>query len=409
MDPLLERFLRYTQVDTQSSESSTSCPSTPGQLQLGRILVEELRALGLSDAAQDARGTVAATLDGTVASAPVIAWLAHVDTSPEAPGANVHPIVHRAYDGKAITLSGDRAQVVSPTESPDLLNYVGKTLITSDGTTLLGGDDKAGVAIIVQALAELIARPEIPRGPIKVVFTCDEEVRQDELPVDVDRLGALVGYTVDGGALGEIEGETFSGDRATVTIRGVAIHPGAAKRKLINAIRLAGLFLARLPRCSLAPESTDGREGFIHPTSVEGTVAKTQIHLILRDFVTARLKDQLELLRMIATGIQAEYPGASLDVTVDRQYRNMADGIGKEPRAMAHVLEAMRAAGVEPRVVAIRGGTDGAHLTEHGLPTPNLFAGMHDVHSLVEWACLEEMQAAVRVLMQLARVWATSR
>jgi tripeptide aminopeptidase len=409
MDPLLERFLRYAQVDTQSSDSSTTCPSTPGQLQLGRMLVQELRAIGLSDATQGPRGTVVATLEGNVAAAPVIAWLAHIDTSPEASGANVHPIIHRVYDGKAITLPGDSTQVVDPAESPELLHHVGKTIITSDGTTLLGGDDKAGVAIIVQAVAELASRPEIPRGTIKVVFTCDEEVGNDEPPVDVDSLGALVGYTVDGGGLGEIEGETFSGDRATVTIRGVATHPGMGKRKLINAVRLVGLFLARLPRTSMSPETTEGREGFIHPTSVEGSVAKAQIHLILRDFVTGKLKDQLDLLRMIAASIQAEYPGATVEVAVDKQYRNMAEGIDKEPRAMAHVLQAMRAVGVHPRVVAIRGGTDGANLTERGMPTPNLFAGMHDVHSLVEWACLEEMQAAVRVLMELASVWSASR
>jgi tripeptide aminopeptidase len=409
MDALLERFLRYVQVDTQASETSTTSPSTPGQLVLGRMLVDELRAMGLADAAQDARGTVVATLPATVASAPAIAWFAHVDTSPEAPGANVHPIVHRHYDGTAITLPGDPSQVIRPADSPHLARCVSKTIITSDGTTLLGGDDKGGVAIIVEAVANLLAHPEIPRGPVKVVFTCDEEVGKDELPVDLERLGAVVGYTLDGGSLGEIEAETFSGDRATVTIRGIATHPCAAKGKMINASRLVGLFLARLPRTALSPETTEGREGFIHPTAVEATVAKAQIRLILRDFVTSKLKDQADLLRSIGSGIEAEYPGATVEVAIDRQYRNMTEGISREPRAMSHALAAMRAAGVEPHVVAIRGGTDGAHFTERGLPTPNLFAGMHDMHSLVEWACLEEMQASVRVLVELARVWAGGR
>lgn len=410
MDTLLERFLRYVRIDTQSDESSATYPSTPGQLVLGKLLAEELRVLGLADARQDEHGIVTATLPATVAHAtPTIAWIAHVDTSPETSGKDVKPQVIREYDGRDITLPGDPSKVIRPVDSPELLKCLGKTLITTDGTTLLGADDKAGVAVIMHAVQELLGRPQLPRGPIKIVFTCDEEIGRGVVHVDPAILGAAVGYTLDGFGADEIEGETFSADKATVTVRGVNIHPSIGKGKMINAVRLAGLFLERLPRQSLSPETTADRQGFIHPYEVEGGVAEVKIGLLLRDFDTAQLEVQAGVLRQIGRLLEVEYPGARVDVTVRKQYRNMADGIAREPRAMSYALEAMKRAGLEPRVLSIRGGTDGAQLTEKGLPTPNLSTGEHNPHSPLEWTCLEEMEAATRVLIELAQVWAMKR
>lgn len=406
MDTLLDRFLRYVKIDTEANEASQSYPSTPGQLALGKMLTEELRGLGLADAAQDDHGIVTATVPGTVAGAPTIAWCAHVDTSPETSGKDVRPIVHENYDGKDIHLPGDKSKVLRPSEFPDLLKCVGKTVITTDGTTLLGADDKSGVAVIMEAVKALLTRRDLKHGPIKVLFTCDEEVGRGVLHVDVAKLDAVVAYTLDGQGQDEIEGETFSADKATVTIRGVNIHPSIGKGKMINAIRLAGLFLDRLPRMTLSPETTEGREGFIHPYGIEGGVPQVELRLLLRDFVTARLADQAEMLRGIGRMLELEYPGALIQVSVAKQYRNMADGIAKEPRAMSHAITAMKRAGLEPKILSIRGGTDGAQLTERGLPTPNLSTGEHNPHSPLEWTCLEEMQTCVRVLVELAQVWA---
>lgn len=406
MDTLLDRFLRYVRLDTQANEASTSYPSTPGQLTLGKMLAEELRALGLTDARQDEHGIVMATVPGNVQSAPTIALIAHVDTSPETSGKDVKPMIHRSYDGRDIVLPGKPDKVLRPSEFPDLLKCVGKTVITTDGTTLLGSDDKSGVAVIMAAVQELMQRPELPRGPIRIVFTCDEEVGRGVLHVDLAKVGAVVGYTLDGQGDDEIEGETFSADKATVTIRGINIHPSIGKGKMINAIRLAGLFLDRLPRQTLSPETTDGRQGFIHPYHIDGGVAEVTIGLLLRDFVTAKLSEQAALLRSIAALIEAEYPGAKVEVAVAKQYRNMADGVAREPRAMNYAIEAMKRTGLEPRILSIRGGTDGSQLTEKGLPTPNLATGEHNPHSPLEWTCLEEMQTCVKTLIALAAVWA---
>jgi tripeptide aminopeptidase len=409
MDTLLDRFLRYVRVDTQADETSKNYPSSPGQMVLGKILADELREMGLGDAKQDEHGIITATVPGNVAGAPTIAWNAHVDTSPETSGKNVKPIVHEKYDGRDLMLPGDRTKVLRPSDFPDLKKCIGKTLITTDGTTLLGADDKAGVAVIMEAVRELLARPEIPHGPIRVLFTCDEEIGRGVLHVDVAKIGAVVAYTLDGMGEGEIEGETFSADKATVTIRGINIHPSVAKGKMVNAIRLCGQFLERLPKASLSPETTEGRQGFIHPYTIEGGVGQVVLSFLLRDFETARLSDQVELLRAIARMLEIEYPGAKVTIEVAKQYRNMADGISKEPRAMDHALAAMKAAGFEPRIMAIRGGTDGAQMTERGLPTPNLSTGEHNPHSPLEWTCLEEMRSAVRVLVELAKVWGTDR
>jgi tripeptide aminopeptidase len=405
MDTLLDRFCRYVRIHTQADETATTYPSTPGQLELGRLLEQELRDMGLRDAAQDENGIVLATIPATVKhAAPTIAWIAHVDTSPETSGLNVKPIVHSPYDGGDIVLPGDPSRAIRVADNPELVHLKGKTLITTDGTTLLGADDKAGVAVIMEAAKQLLARPDVPHGPIRVCFTCDEEIGHGVDHLDLKKLGAHVGYTLDGGGEGEIDGETFSADLAVVTVRGVNIHPSIGKGRMVNAVRLAGLFLDRLPRQCLSPETTAEREGFVHPYRIEGGVAETTIRVLLRDFDTERLADRVEVLRAAARTVTTEYPQASIEVQVAKQYRNMADGLKKEPRAVAFAEEAMRRAGLEPKLTIVRGGTDGSRLTELGLPTPNLSCGEHNLHSPLEWTCLEEMATAVRVLIELVQV-----
>jgi tripeptide aminopeptidase len=403
---LLDRFCRYVRMNTEAVEGSKTYPSSPGQIELGRMLHEELLAIGLSDAKQSEYGIVTATIPATVAGKPTIAWIAHLDTSPETSGKNVKPIVHPNYDGKDIPLPGDATKVLRVADSPDLQKCVGKTLITTDGTTLLGADNKAGVAVIMETAKYLVEHPEIPHGAIRVVFTCDEEIGHGVDHAEPKEIGAVVGYTLDGAAEAEIEAETFSADKAVVTIRGVNLHPGIAKGRMINAVRLAGLLLERLPRTSLTPETTEGRLGFLHPYRIEGGVAETQIQILLRDFITAKLGEEAKVIRNAAKTIEAEYPGAKIEVRIEPQYRNMAEGLKAEPRAVEYAIEATKRAGLEPKLGIIRGGTDGSQLTAKGLPTPNLSTGEHNLHSPLEWTCLEEMQSAVRVLVELAKVWA---
>ncbi len=410
MNTLLDRFCRYVRIDTQADEKSKTYPSTPGQLELGRLLADELRTLGLRDAEQDKHGIVMATVPATVRTAvPVVAWIAHVDTSPETSGHNVKPQVHANYQGGDIVLSGDPSKVIRVADNPELAALKGKTIVTTDGTTLLGADDKAGVAVIIEAVAQLVARPEVPHGPIRICFTCDEEIGHGVDHLDLKKLGAVVAYTLDGGGTGELDGETFSADLAEVVVRGVNIHPSIGKGRMVNAVRLAGLFLDRLPRVGQSPETTEYREGFLHPYRIEGGVAETTMRILLRDFDTPRLAERAELLRVIGRTIEAEYPAARVEVRITPQYRNMADGLKKEPRALAFAEEAMRRAGLQPKHTIVRGGTDGSRLTELGLPTPNLSTGEHNLHSPLEWTCLEEMETAVRVLVELARVWGESK
>jgi tripeptide aminopeptidase len=406
MSNLLDRFCRYVRVGTQADEKSSTYPSSPGQLELGRMLLAELRELGLRDAVQDSHGIVLATIPGTITRpVPTIAWIAHVDTSPETTGYNVKPIIHRNYNGEDIVLPGDRSKVLRVVDNPELSRVKGHTLVTTDGTTLLGSDDKSGVSVIVEAAAYLLAHPELPHGLIRVCFTCDEEIGHGVDHIDLKQLGAQVGYTLDGGGQGEIDVETFSADLAVVTITGVNIHPSIGKGKMVNAIRLAGLVLERLPRQTLSPETTADREGFLHPYRIEGGVGEAVLRVLLRDFDTARLGEKADLLRQIAQPILSEYPQARIEIKVTPQYRNMADGLAKEPRAVALAEEAMRRVGLEPKRTIVRGGTDGSRLTELGLPTPNLSTGEHSIHSPLEWTSLEEMETAVRVLVELAQVW----
>jgi tripeptide aminopeptidase len=406
MDALLERFCRYVRIDTQASEAAATYPSSRGQLDLGRLLVEELHALGAADAAQDEHGIVMATLAATQErSCPTIAWIAHVDTSPETSGRGVRPIVQRNYDGRDLVLPGDPSKVIRVADNPELAKLHGQTLITTDGTTLLGADDKAGIAVIMEAAAHLLAHPEVMHGPVRICFTCDEEIGHGVDHLDLAKLGAHVGYTLDGSGQGEIDVETFSADLATVTITGVNIHPAIAKGRMVNAVRLAGAFVERLPWLAQAPESTSGREGFLHPYQIEGGVGSVKLKILLRDFDTPRLEDRAQLLDDIARLLREEHPAAKIDVRVAAQYRNLAEGLAKEPRAVALAEEAMRRVGVEPRRTIVRGGTDGSRLTELGLPTPNLSCGEHNLHSPLEWTCLEEMALAARVLIELAQLW----
>jgi tripeptide aminopeptidase len=407
MDTLLDRFCRYVRIDTQSSENAGAYPSSPGQLELGRLLVDELRAMGIRDAVQDQHGIIMATVPTTVSrSVPIIAFNAHLDTSPETSGHGVQPIVHANYDGRDIVLPKDPGKVIRVADNPELAERAGKTIITTDGTTLLGGDDKAGVAVIMETAAYLMTHRDGPHGPVRICFTCDEEIGHGVDHVDLGRLGAKTAYTLDGGGQGEIDVETFSADLAVVTITGVNIHPSIGKGRMVNAVRLAGLFLERLPRALLAPETTAEREGFLHPYRIEGGVGEVAMRILLRDFDTPRLAEQADLLRATARTLLAEYPKAKIDVKITPQYRNMADGLAKEPRAVAFAEEAMRRAGLVAKRTIVRGGTDGSRLTELGLPTPNLSTGEHNIHSPLEWTCLEEMQTAVQVLVELAKRWA---
>jgi tripeptide aminopeptidase len=361
----------------------------------------------MQDVDHDQHGIITATIPATISGpVPVIAFNAHLDTSPETSGHNVQPCVHKDYNGQDIVLSKDPTKVLRMADNPDLARLKGKTIITTDGTTLLGGDDKAGVAVIMEMAAYLMAHRNLEHGTIRICFTCDEEIGHGVDHIDLKRLGAQVAYTLDGSGQGEIDVETFSADLAVVAITGVNIHPSIAKGRMVNAVRLAGMFLDRLPKQLLAPEVTSEREGFLHPYRIEGGVGEVTMRILLRDFDTPKLAEQAELLRSTARLLMTDYPQAKVEVRVAPQYRNMADGLTKEPRAVAFAEEAMRRAGLAPKRTIVRGGTDGSRLTEMGLPTPNLSTGEHNIHSPLEWTCLEEMQTAVRVLVELCKVWA---
>ncbi len=405
MDSLLDRFLRYVKIETTAVEDTDKYPSSPGQWDLAKALAEELKGLGVQDVSISEFGIVMGTLPGHVPTAPPIAWLAHMDTSPESSARNVKPQVLRNYNGQDIVLPGDTSKVIKVAETPGLEQLKGKTLITTDGTTLLGADDKAGIACIMGAVEHLAKNPALKHGPIRIVFTVDEEVGRGTDKVDIKKINARCAYTLDGEAAGGIENETFSADQATVTITGVNIHPGFAKGRMVNAIRLAGQFLTRMPWHRLAPEMTEKREHFLHPYIIEGGVPETKIRILLRSFITSDLADEAELLRTIARTLEAEHPRAKITVDIKKQYRNMIEHLEKEPRAVKLAAEAYRRIGVEPLYQSIRGGTDGSRLSEMGLPTPNLSCGMHNFHSPLEFACLEQMETAVKALVELAQLW----
>ena len=404
-DDVLERFLRYVRIDTQSKAGVAASPSTEKQLDLSRLLRDELEEIGLDDVRLDEHGYVYGSLDG-VESAPAIGLIAHVDTSPDVTGTGVEPQVHRGYDGGRIELPGDSSVVLDPDELPLLKGKIGHDLVTADGTTLLGADDKAGVAEIMAAVAYLKRSPGGPHAPIRVCFTPDEEVAGGAEHVDLERFGAKYAYTLDGAAPGEIEAETFNAAKVVVTIRGRSTHPGTAKGQLVNAIKLAADFVAALPRDSLSPETTEEREGFVHPSKIGGGAEEAMIELIVRDHDTAKMAEHIELLRRLAAEIGEREPRASVDVVEEEQYRNMYEVIALHPEVMEAAEEAVRRVGIEPVHTIIRGGTDGARLSQRGLPTPNLFTGGSEYHSRREWASVQDMAAAAATIVELARVWA---
>jgi len=402
---LLRRFERYVRIDTQSRRDRTGSPSTPGQLELARMLVEDLDRAGCSDVALDAHGYVTATLAGPGGAGPVIGLIAHMDTSPDAPGAGVQPIVHPGYAGGVLELprAGTR---LDPASMPELLRKHGHDIVSSSGDTLLGADDKAGVAEIVSAVAYLAARPELARPTLRVGFTPDEEIGEGATLFDIERFGALCAYTMDGSEIGELQDETFAAIEVTATVRGIEVHPGQATGKLVNALRLAAQILAELPDEALTPETTSGREGFIHPYELTGTAGVAQIRAIVRDFEEDRLSEHVELFQRTARAVLAREPRAGLDLDVRRQYRNMRPYIDRVPEIVDAAEVAIRAEGIEPVRTAIRGGTDGSRLSEMGLPTPNLFTGGHEYHSVREWASVQDMASAAATIVRLATVWA---
>jgi tripeptide aminopeptidase len=400
-----EHFLRYVRIDTRSDEESNTYPSTPGQLDLLRLLRDELEQVGLADVTMDEHGYVTGTLPATVEhEVPTIAFFAHVDTAREVSGAGVSPQRVR-YEGGEIVL-GDSGQVIRPGESPELENHVGHELITTDGTTLLGADDKAGIAEIMAAVAYLVEQPDIPHGTVKVAFNPDEEVGRGVVHFPVESFGAAAAYTVDGSTAGELQVETFSGAQVRMHIRGRAIHPGWAKGELVNAIKIAGEILSGLPRDGLTPETTEGREGYVHPVLVEGDSAEVELRFIVRDFDDGLLAEHVAFLRALAEEICAAEPRCTVEVEDRIQYRNPRVAVERHPEIMANLEEAIRRVGLEPKQTAIRGGTDGSALTEMGLPSANLFTGGHDAHSEREWICVEDMGLAAAALVELARVWA---
>lgn len=404
---LLDRFLRYVQIDTTASAEAQAYPSSPGQMALGRLLVEELRAMGLDHAEQDEHGIVMATLPSTSPAAwPTVAFCAHLDTSPETKGGGVRPQVIRSYQGGEIKLCGAAELAIRPEECAELAQMHGRTIITSDGTTLLGADDKAGVAAIMEAAAYLSQHPEVSHGPLRLVFTCDEEIGRGVDHLDLGKISAAVCYTLDGQGADRIDVETFSADLAVVSVRGVNIHPSIAKGRMTNAVRAAAALVARLPRAELAPETTEGREGFLHPYEISGGVGEVRVKVLLRDFQTPRLSELAALVQQAAAETMAEFPQARIAVDVKPQYRNLGDGLRRAPRAVALAEEALRRLGRQAQRTFVRGGTDGARLTEMGLPCPNLSTGQHNPHSPLEWACLEEMAAAAEWIIALAEVWA---
>jgi tripeptide aminopeptidase len=402
---VLERFVRYARIDTQSRRDFERRPSTPGQLELARLLTGELEAIGLADVAQDDEGYLFATLPGNVADAPVIGLLAHLDTSPDAPGSGVEPLVHRAYDGGPIHLPRN-GTVLDPAAMPELAPKVGHDIVSGSGDTLLGADDKAGIAEVMAAVAHLAAHPELPRATLRVGFTPDEEIGQGGGGFDLERFGASCAYTLDGSELGELQDETFTAVAAELTITGIEVHPGFATGKLVNAARLAGRVLAALPQDRLTPETTEEREGFIHVYGVEASAGEAVIHAIVRDFDEDLLAQHVALLRRTAEQVVATEPRARLDVAVAAQYPNMRTFLDARPEVSAAAEEAIRREGLEPVRTPIRGGTDGSLLSARGLPTPNLFTGGHEFHSVREWASLDDMASAAAVCVRLAGVWA---
>ncbi|PCK79653.1 peptidase T [Rhizobium sophoriradicis] len=404
-DTVLDRFLRYVVIDTQSDPASSTQPTTEKQKDLGRLLVDELLKVGLADAHLDEHGYVYATIPGNSDKpVPVICFCSHMDTAPDFTGAKVKPQIVRNYAGGDIELSGDPSRVIRVAEHPELNNQIGNDIVTTDGTTLLGADDKAGLAEIMTAAQILVDNPDIRHGTIKILFTPDEEVGRGVNKVDLKKLGADFAYTMDGETAGHIEDETFSADGVEIGISGVAIHPGFAKDRMENAIKIAGAIIDRLPK-DVAPETTEGKQGFIHPVGVTGSMEKASLSFIIRVFTEEGLIEKEAMLEAIVKEVMAAYPGSSFHFEVTEQYRNMKVVLDGHPEIVENALEAVRRAGMTPVLGSIRGGTDGSRLSFMGLPCPNIFAGGHAFHSPLEWVSRQDMEKAVKTMVELAKVW----
>ncbi|MFC1702305.1 peptidase T [Pseudomonadota bacterium] len=403
----VQRFLEYVKFDTQSCEGSDTFPSTPGQLVLLQHLHDELKALGLIDVSMDRHGYVFATVPATSVKpdVPVIGFLAHVDTSPEMSGQGVKAIIHENYNGQDLVLPDDPSAVIAFEDNPHLAGQIGNDIITASGTTLLGADNKAGVAEIMAAVEYLLSHPEIPHGAIRIGFTPDEEVGNGTAHFDVEQFGAYCAYTMDGETLGELQVETFSADSITVTFHGFNTHPGFAKGKMINAIKVAAEFTTRLPMDSLSPETTGGYDGFVHPYVMDAGVETTSVKLLVRDFETKKLKEMERRVEQLAFEAVAVYPGSRAEINVEESYRNMKEVLDHCPDVVENACEAFRRADLEPCIEPIRGGTDGSRLSFMGLPTPNIFAGEHNFHSRYEWISTSDMHKAVEVIIELCQVW----
>lgn len=402
---VLERFLRYVRIDTQSDPASPTCPSTEKQKDLGRLLAQELRDLGLADAHLDEHGYVYATLPANTDKAvPVICLCAHMDTSPDCTGKDVKPQIVRNYQGGDIVLPADPTRIIRAAEHPALADQIGRDIVTTDGTTLLGADNKAGVAEIMDAVAILLAHPQIKHGTLKILFTPDEEIGRGADKVDLEKLGAAFGYTIDGESAGHLEDETFSADGVTLAIQGVSAHPGFAKGRMEHALKIAAAIIARLPK-DAAPETTEGREGFLHPVGLQGGLDGAVLSLIVRDFTVQGLKEKEALLERIVAEVMTDFPRSSCRIEVKEQYRNMKEVLDRHPQVVENALDAIRRAGLKPVRSSIRGGTDGSRLSFMGLPCPNIFAGEHAFHSRLEWVGVQDMEAAVRTIVHLAAIW----
>lgn len=403
----VDRFLRYVQIDTQSDPQSAGNPSTEKQKNLSRLLVQELHEIGIMDAELDEWGYVYATIPANThkPNVPTICFCSHVDTSPDVTGAGVKPIIHERWAGADIVLPDDPTQVIRVADHPDLANQIGNDIITASGTTLLGADNKAGVAEIMDAAEYLISHPELKHGPIRLLFTPDEEIGRGTEKVDIQKLGADFGYTIDGEALGTLEDETFSADAVRIVIHGVSTHPGFAKGKLENAIKIAADLLAGLPKDALSPETTEDKEGFVHPTRLEANQDQAVLEFIIRDFTEVGLQEKETYLQNRLNDVLRAYPGSRAELTVKQQYRNMKEVLSQYPSVVDNALEAIRRAGLSARQRSIRGGTDGSRLSFMGLPCPNIFAGEHAFHSRQEWVSVQDMQKAVEVIVNLAQVW----
>lgn len=403
----LDRFLRYVRYDTQSDENSESFPSTEKQKILGEALVKELKELGLGDAAMDEWGYVTASIPATTdkPDVPVIGFIAHMDTSPEVSGAGVTPVLHKNYQGGDIILPADNSIVITVEDNPDLGEKTGETIITADGTTLLGADNKAGIAEIMDAVNYFVSHPEVKHGLIRICFTPDEEVGRGTEHFDVQKFGAKFAYTIDGEQLGSVENETFCADSMTVTFKGVNIHPGFAKGKLLNSIKMAADFIEQLPKNALSPETTEGMQGYVHPYVLNGGIEETSIKFLIRDFEEQGLKEKEDFLQKLAEEVANRYPKGSVETSVEESYRNMRYVLDKHPQVIDYAMEAMKRLGIEPHTGSIRGGTDGARLSYMGLPCPNVFAGEHSFHSKREWISVQDMEKAVMTIVEIARVW----